>query len=145
MLVIRRSRWVRAPRTICFPGGGILDGESEPETLVRECQEEIGVRVRPLRRLWQCMTRWNVCLGWWLASMDADASPVANPAEVEEVLWVTPDEMAEMADVLESNREFLRLVSTGQIRLEENAAGEGNAEVNGEGVLRRQKQDEMDT
>lgn len=116
MLVIRRSQWVRAPRTICFPGGGIQDGESECQTLIRECREEIGLTVRPLRRLWECQTAWQVRLGWWLAEIAADAVPVADPAEVEAIYWVTPAEMAAMDDVLESNREFLRLIERGEIR-----------------------------
>ena len=117
MLVIRRSQWVRAPRTICFPGGGIQDGETEQETIVRECREEIGVVVRPVRRLWQCVTLWGVHLGWWLGEIDAQAIPVPNLAEVESILWVTPEEMAAMPDVLESNYHFLALLAQGEIRL----------------------------
>ena len=82
MLVIRRAPSVVAPLVYCFPGGGIEDDESEEEALVREIREEIGVTVRPLRRLWQCVTAWKVELAWWLAALDATAQPVANPAEV---------------------------------------------------------------
>jgi 8-oxo-dGTP diphosphatase len=107
MLVIRRSRTVVAPLVYCFPGGGIEGDESEPETLVREFHEEIGVTVRPLRRLWQCVTPWKVELGWWLVELDPAAKPVANPSEVESIHWFTPDEMAALPDLLESNRVFL--------------------------------------
>lgn len=117
MLVIRRSEWVRAPRTICFPGGGIQDGETEEAALVRECREEIGVHARPVRRIWECVTPWGVHLGWWRADIDADAQLVANPAEVEAILWVTPQEMAAMPDVLESNYRFLALIEKGELVL----------------------------
>ena len=97
MLVIRRSRSVVAPLVYCFPGGGIESGESEEESLVREFREEIGVAIRPVRRLWQCVTAWKVELAWWLVEMAPDAMPVANPSEVESIHWFTPEEMARLA------------------------------------------------
>jgi 8-oxo-dGTP pyrophosphatase MutT (NUDIX family) len=122
MLIIRRSRSVVAPLTYCFPGGGIEEGESEEAALVREVREEIGVAVRPVRRLWQCVTPWKVRLGWWLAEMSPRSVPVANPAEVESIHWVTPRQMAELPELLESNRIFLDLIVRGEIRLEADPA-----------------------
>ena len=79
MLVIRRARHVVAPLVYCFPGGGIEGDESEEEALVREFREEVGVTLRPVRRLWECVTPWKVHLAWWLGAVEADAVPVANP------------------------------------------------------------------
>ena len=118
MLVIRRSRSVVAPLVYCFPGGGIEKDESEEEALVREFREEVGVRLRPVRRLWRCVTAWKVELAWWLGELEPDAALVANPREVESLHWFTPAEMAALPDLLESNRAFLDLLVRGEITLE---------------------------
>lgn len=36
-----------------FPGGKVEPGESEPQALARECQEELDVRLQVGRRLWE--------------------------------------------------------------------------------------------
>ena len=119
MLVIRRSRSVVAPLVYCFPGGGIEGEELEEESLVREFREEIGVTIRPVRRLWECVTAWKVELAWWLVEMERDATPTANPSEVESIHWFAPEEMAALPDLLESNREFLELLQKSHFSLEE--------------------------
>jgi 8-oxo-dGTP diphosphatase len=118
LLVIRRSQGCVAPGAICFPGGGIEPGESESEALVREIGEELGSAVLPIRRLWRSVTPWNVDLSWWLAEIEAASSLVANPAEVESVHWLAPNELLQHPELLSSNRAFLEAVLRGEIELE---------------------------
>ncbi len=118
LLVIRRSRHVPAPRAICFPGGGIEPLETEEQALVRELREELEAIVQPVRRIWRSTTRWGVELAWWRAEMAPDAVPVPQPAEVESVHWYTPAELAGVADLLVSNREFLAALARGEVRLD---------------------------
>lgn len=117
MLAIRRSALVSAPGKICFPGGGIEADEDEAAALCRELREELGATIRPLRRVWEFVTPWNVHLAWWLAErIDAtELSP--HPAEVAEFFWLTPEEMLAHPDLLYSNREFLRIAAAGEIDL----------------------------
>lgn len=113
-LVIRRSQSVPAPGRFCFPGGGIDADETETQALVREIQEELGVALQPLRRLWSSTTSWGVQLVWWLAHLDEGAILVPNPAEVESIHWLSAGEMLELAELLESNREFLAAMAAGR-------------------------------
>lgn len=115
LLVIRRSPHVVAPGALCFPGGGIEAGESEAEALVREVREELGATVRPLSRVWQSVTAWNVEIAWWSAALEEDAELVPNPAEVEAVHWFTPQALLARGDLLESNRLFLEAIATQRI------------------------------
>ena len=84
---------------------------------MREFREEVGVTFRPLRRLWECVTPWKVHLAWWLGTADADAVPVANPRKVASIHWFTPEEMGQLPNLLESNRQFLELLARGEITL----------------------------
>jgi 8-oxo-dGTP diphosphatase len=118
LLVIRRSRQVLAPGAYCFPGGGIENGESETEALVRELREELDAEVRPIRRLWECTTSWGVWLAWWLSDLASGRELTPDPAEVEAVAWYTPAQMAALPGLLASNGAFLAAVAAGQVSLE---------------------------
>jgi 8-oxo-dGTP diphosphatase len=117
LLVIRRSQQVVAPGAFCFPGGAIESGETEPEALIREIQEELGVGIRPLRQLWQCVTPWNVQLAWWLAESPVNCAWKPNADEVESIHWLTPIEIGELPELLVSNHQFLRALAAGEIVL----------------------------
>jgi 8-oxo-dGTP pyrophosphatase MutT (NUDIX family) len=114
-LVIRRSALVRAPGMLCFPGGAIEEGESEPAALCRELREELSLTVLPQRLLWRSVTSRQVELAWWLAGVDAQQCPQPNPQEVAEYFWWTAAEILRAPDVLPSNREFLAAWQAGQI------------------------------
>lgn len=117
-LAIRRSAQVVAPGKLCFPGGGIEGDETEEQTLVREFREELGVAIRPLRRLWRSTTRWHVELAWWRGELDPLVELLPNPAEVASIHWFTREEMTRQSELLESNREFFEAIAGGKVELE---------------------------
>ena len=95
---------------------GAIEGD-ETETKRCAAQEELGVAAKPVRRLWESVTPWNVHLVWWLADVDGETALTPNPAEVDSVHWYTPTELAALPDLLESNHAFLQALATGQIDL----------------------------
>ncbi len=118
LLVIRRSEHVVAPGRYCFPGGGIEPGETQNAALVREFDEELSVKIRPRRFLWQSETPWQVELFWWQVELDSPDEPVANPQEVESIHWLTFDEILERENEgLPSNRAFIEACRSGEFAL----------------------------
>ncbi len=109
-LVVRRSEHVVAPGAWCFVGGAIEPGETQEQAVVREFREEVGGRVRPLRRVWEYVRNDpgapSLRLFWWLVEL-LDDDLHANPAEVAELRWCTPGEMLALPNLLESNRQFV--------------------------------------
>lgn len=118
LLVIRRSHLVRAPGHYCFPGGAMELGEFEDQTLLREMQEELGVEVRPIRRLQRTVTPWGVELRWWMAQLDPAATLQPHPAEVETANWYSVADFLALEPILESNRHFLAAWERGEFEID---------------------------
>lgn len=118
LLVIRRSDLVEAPGAYCFPGGAIEKGESESAALEREFAEELAVAIRPVRRLWQSRTDWNVELRWWLADVNEESTFTPDSREVASVHWLTIDQMRQLPGLLSSNLMFLDALQRGEFSLE---------------------------
>ena len=118
LLVIRRSEHVVAPGAYCFPGGRIEPGETEEQAVVREVQEELGLALEPRRRIWESVSPWGTELTWWLGHVDPETTCTPCAAEVESYSWLTTTEMANLPDLLESNRHFLAALERGEINLQ---------------------------
>ncbi len=105
-LCIRRSDRVAAPLRVCFPGGAVEQGESQPSAVVREMREELGVTVEPIRRVWHWDSPGDLTLwGWTATCPQGELRPEAF--EVAEVLWLDAAEIVEHRDAMPSNRDFV--------------------------------------
>ena len=117
LLIIRRSMTVAAPGKLCLPGGTIEQGESESEALVREMQEELAIDVAPVRLCWRSETPWGTQLAWWLALLDHQVTPIANPEEVAEVHWMTRQQIRSADGMLASLPTFIDAWERGEVDL----------------------------
>lgn len=102
---------LRGPRARCSGywaplSGTIEPGESQRDALVREVHEEVGLRVTPLAKVWECPTDdGGYVLHWWTAEI-VGGSLVLDPGEVSEARWVTVDEFALLRPTFEGDQPF---------------------------------------
>lgn len=115
VVVIEHNRRIliiqRAPSV---PGGGYwapLSGRIEPEesqadAVIRETREEVGITVRPIRRVWECPT-WDgtMRLHWWLAEF-IDGEVAIEPNEVSEARWMSVKEFISLEKTFKDDRRF---------------------------------------
>jgi 8-oxo-dGTP diphosphatase len=106
VLVIRRGPGVLNPGYWTPPSGRVEPGESQPEALVREAREELGLAVTPVARVWECDTHdGSFRLHWWLAEVTGgELAP--DPVEVAGVRWVRPDEFRRLEPTFDGDHEF---------------------------------------
>lgn len=92
----------------CPPSGRVEPGETQEQAVVREIEEELGVAVRPVAKVWQCPADdRDFTLHWWIADVD-DLEFRPRASEVADVRWVTPSEFLELEPTFEGDRHFFR-------------------------------------
>ena len=114
-LMVLRAAHIRAPNQYCFPGGGIEPGESPEEAVVRELQEEIGIRVSVQETVWRSQSSWGVDIHWIHVVIPRTEVIEANPEEVASVHWMTRQEVMQLDNLLASNRSFFEAWALGKI------------------------------
>lgn len=126
-LIIRRSKTVRAPNLLCFPGGSIEEGESPEIAVIRELKEEVGLTSDHVQHLWHSCTSWGTLLEWLWVEPPVEMELQPNPSEVAEVLWLTPDDLLDRPDLLGSVPDFFAAWAHGLFKLPE-IAGKPDAQ-----------------
>ncbi len=107
LLIIQRSRTVRAPLTWCFPGGHIEPGETAAQALVREMKEELDIEVGPDEHLMtQTKHGGRLVLHCWSARI-VNGRPSGNPREVADVQWMTPEQIRRQHGILPGTTDIL--------------------------------------
>jgi NADH pyrophosphatase NudC (nudix superfamily) len=108
VLFIQRAPNIRGGGYWAPVSGEVEAGESQEAAVAREAMEEVGLTVRPIRKVWENVsTRGTFKLHWWVAEyVSGELTP--NLAEVSDARWLTVDEICRMDGTFEGDREFYR-------------------------------------
>ena len=116
VLLIERAPTVRGGGYWAPVSGEVEPGESQEAAVAREAMEEVGLTVRPVRKVWENMSsRGTFILHWWLAEYVA-GELVLEKKEVSDARWLTPDEIRKMDSTFEGDREFFQKVLPSLLR-----------------------------
>lgn len=87
---------------MCFPGGTIEPGEDPADAALREMREELAAEVELIDCVWRHRYRTDIDveLHGWLAVLRSERL-VAEPSEVEEILWLSPAEIYARGDAIQ--------------------------------------------
>ncbi|MEN9705315.1 MAG: hypothetical protein RLZZ393_1194 [Pseudomonadota bacterium] len=111
MLVIQRGPGSMLPGYWSPPSGRIEPGESQHEAVIREMREELGLAVRPLEKIWECLTDdGGYRLHWWVVEHDTGAMISPAPDEVADLRWVDAEGFLALSPTFEGDRQFFREV-----------------------------------
>lgn len=109
-LFIQRAPAVRGGGYWAPVSGEVEPGESQEAAVVREAMEEVGLTVKPLRKVWENISsRGTFILHWWLAEY-VGGELVLEKREVSDARWLTAEEICKMDGTFEGDREFYQKV-----------------------------------
>jgi len=118
VLLVQRAPTVRGGGYWAPVSGEVEPGESQEAAVAREAMEEVGLTVRPLRKVWENISsRGTFRLHWWLAEY-VDGELALERREVSDARWLTADEICGMDSTFEGDREFFRAVLPSLLREE---------------------------
>jgi 8-oxo-dGTP diphosphatase len=107
LLVIKRAPGVILPGYWTPPSGRIEPGETHEQALIREVEEELGVKGTPIAKVWECPTDdGEFLLHWWTADIDSHELRL-DPTEVADARWVTCEEFLELEPTFSGDRDFI--------------------------------------
>lgn len=110
ILLIERAPTLRGGGYWAPVSGEVEPGESQEAAVVCEVKEEVGLTVRPVRKVWENMsTRGTFILHWWLADY-VGGELVLEKREVSDARWLTADEICGLDTTFEGDREFYQKV-----------------------------------
>jgi ADP-ribose pyrophosphatase YjhB (NUDIX family) len=112
-LLIRRAAGVPQPGFWAPVGGTVEPGETEAAAVVREAREEVGLEVRPVRKVWENVSSSGTFdLHWWLAE-PVGGRLAPDPREVAGTRWCDTEAYFALDRTFSGDHEFFRSVLPG--------------------------------
>ena len=105
-LVIRRSPGQNHPGYFGPVMVHLSQDEPESSALVTGVREQVGLDVRPIRKVWECLSqRRDVDLHWWLADYISGVV-VRDETSGTDAVWVSPSAFATLDKAFSNDRKF---------------------------------------
>lgn len=123
VLVVQRGPDVPGSGYWAPVSGKLEPGEEQAAAVVREVREEVGLHVRPLRRVWGCVSDARTYyLHWWLAEY-VRGDLALDPREVSDARWILPAAYGQLENTFEGDRQFFARVFPGLLEKRPSEAG----------------------
>jgi 8-oxo-dGTP diphosphatase len=100
-----------APNYWCPISGKIEDGETQSEAVIREAKEEIGVVVKPIRKITEFdIDDRRAVLHWWLVELVSGEPRICND-ENSELRWVSVIEMHSLEPIFSEDIQVFQTIT----------------------------------
>jgi 8-oxo-dGTP pyrophosphatase MutT (NUDIX family) len=111
VLIIERAPMDTWPGYWSAVTGSLELGETQHHAIARECLEEVGLRVKPVRKLWESLTRRaHFVLHWWQCELDGPREVKPDSREVAAFKWVKREKLNDIKLTFSDSRWFYREV-----------------------------------
>lgn len=109
LLLIERAAADTYPGYWSAVTGAMEPGEDQQSACIREAREEVGLLVKPVRKVWESVTRRaSFVLHWWQCELIGPREVKADPTEVGAWRWVREHEVTTLSPMFSDARWFHR-------------------------------------
>ena len=105
-LMIKRASTATHSGWWGVPSGKIERGETQPEAVIRELTEELGISTRPIQCLWTSTSADGMWKTYWWETALVDGRVVPAAGEVEQVRWCSLAEIRRLSPLFETDLYF---------------------------------------
>jgi len=110
-LLIERAKKDAAVDYWCPITGAMEEGETQRHAVIREAKEEMGLSVRPIKKVWECFTEdKHYLLHWWYVKLLNDEIKI-NTDEVKDYRWLSFNEMQKIEKMFEADLLFFKEIA----------------------------------
>ena len=112
-LLIKRAKKGFAEDYWCPITGTVENSETQAQAVKREAWEEMGINVKPIKKVWECFTDdEQYLLHWWWVRLINDEIKI-YPDEVKDYRWVNAYEMQNIGKMFKADLKFFKEIANG--------------------------------